>query len=318
MTRKKVLFFLRIIIGITLVILIIWLVKPQEILKAFIDAEWRFVAIGLLLMPLNIFIQERKWNYLVKLSHPNVKYIESLGSMLGGYALGIVTPGRIGEYGRALFLKGVPPWKIVGLTVIDKFYNLGCTIAIGLPALLTLPWALNFASGYVKVSGAVALVLLNLFLLYLSLDPRPVKALIYSLQMMFPKGGKIAQVAGGLDRFGFIEARRTLLLTVSHYFVFLVQYYFLILGFSKIEFLSSVRASAAVLFAKSALPIAIADLGIDQLASMQLFGDFGVINVAAVNASLLLFSANVLIPAMLGLPFIFKMNLWAKENGHNV
>jgi len=311
--RRQVLFWLKVAIGFGLFGLMFMLVEPASILTAFRSANLTAVAIGGLLMPLNIFLQEYKWRFLVRLVKPDVKVIETLGSLLVGYAFGIITPGRIGEYSRSLFIRNTPPLKLVGLTVVDKFYNLGCTVAFGFPALLTLPWALGFVHGYQLVTMIAVLAAIDGTLLYLALDPRPVRSLIYALQMLFPRRGGIAQIVGGLDRFSQPQARVTLVLTLAHYSVFLIQYFFLISAFAQINIISSFRSAAAILFTKSALPIAIGDLGLDQLASIQFFGAFNISEVAAFNASILLFAFNVLIPALIGILFVGKLQLGARK-----
>lgn len=314
MTRRTI-FWIKVAVALILLCIIFFTVDREEIWTALKKADFTLVAIGAALMPLNIWLQEYKWRYLVRLVRPQVTLSETFGSLLGGYAFGIVTPGRIGEYGRSLFIKNTPPLKLVGLTVIDKFYNLGCTVAFGLPALLTLPWALDLAKGSLFITLLIMLVVGDLVLLYLALDPRPVRSLIYALQMLVPRGGKIAQLVGGLDRFSSPQARVTLALTLAHYVVFLVQYHLLICGFLNIDLFSSSRAAAAILFTKSALPIAIGDLGIDQLVSMQFFGEFNVPEAAAINASLLLFAVNVLIPSLAGIPFISRLQLGSGKSG---
>ncbi|MFH0766206.1 MAG: lysylphosphatidylglycerol synthase transmembrane domain-containing protein [Calditrichota bacterium] len=315
MNRKRLFLAIRIVLAAGLLGGIFLTVKPREIGIAFLQADFRLVLAGAALLPLNVYLREYKWRCLVRLVKPDVTRAETWGSLLGGFALGIVTPGRIGEYGRVMFIKNLSPLKLIGLTVIDKFYNLGCTIAFGLPALLTLPWALNFFQGGLFLPLLGLLFLMDALLLYLALDPRPVRSLIYALQMMAPRQGRIAQLLGGLDRFNHPQARLILVLTLAHYLVFLAQYTFLINGFCRLAVLPSSQAAAAVLFAKSALPIAIGDLGIDQLVSMQFFSEFGVPETAALNASLLLFAFNVLLPALAGIPFISRLQIGANPNG---
>ena len=149
--------------------------------------------------------------------------------------------------------------------------------------------------------------IVNGILLWAAIDPRPVRSLIYALQMIFPRKDHIAQLLGGLDRFSAPQARKTLVLSLLHYTVFHLQYFFLISGFANIDFISSLRAAAAVLFTKSALPIAIGDLGLDQHISMQFFGEFGVADAAAFNASILMFATNILIPALIGVLFVSRL-----------
>jgi len=312
MTRRLIL-WLKIVIAATLVGLMLHLVKPGAIWGALLSARLELVLLGGLLMPVNLWLQEYKWRYLARLVKPATTISETTGSLLGGMAFGIVTPGRLGEYGRALFIRDTPPMKLVGLTVIDKFYNLGCTVAFGLPALVMLPAALGIIAPRFFAPVLALVALIDLLLLYLALDTRPVKSLIYALQLMLPKGNQIAQLVGGLERFGAREARVTLLLTLAHYAVYLLQYHFIINGFCPLGLDISARGAAAVLFTKSALPISLGDLGLDQLVSVQFFGQFGAAPVAAFDASLVLFGFNVLLPALVGLLFIGRLQLGGKK-----
>jgi len=317
--NSKIFFWIKIAVAVVLLGLMFFFktIRPEIIWEALQSARYELVAVALLLMPLNIYLQEYKWRYLVRLVHPQATAWESFGSLLGGMAFGIVTPGRIGEYGRGLFMKHSTPLNLVGLTILDKFYNLGCTTAFGLPALLTLPWAIGLFKGhlYLLIAMLGVLATANFILLYLALDPKPVRSLIYALQIMFPRKDKIAQLAYGLDRFGNPQARTTLILTLAHYVVFLLQYWVLICSFSSLNLFTASRGAASVLFAKSALPIAIGDLGIDQLVSVQFFGQFGATPEAAFNASLLLFTMNVLIPGLIGVLFIGRLQPGKRKNG---
>ncbi|MDP8240494.1 MAG: lysylphosphatidylglycerol synthase transmembrane domain-containing protein [Candidatus Hatepunaea meridiana] len=307
--KTKAFFFIKIAITLALLGLMFYTIRPHAILSALQSARYQYVAYALLLMPLNIYLLEYKWRYLARLVLPGIRFGETMGSLLGGMAFGIVTPGRIGEYGRGLFIKHDAQLNLVGLTVIDKFYNIGCNIAIGLPALMTLPWALNLFEGYFFVSTLVLIGIGDIALLYFALDPRPVRSLIYALQIMFPRKDRIGQLAHGLDRFSPQQARMVLLLTLAHYVVFLLQYFALICSFTSLNIITSSRGAAAVLFAKSALPIAIADLGVDQLVAVEFFGQFGATPEAAFNASILLFAINVLFPALVGVFFIGRLQI---------
>lgn len=308
MTRRTFL-WIKVFVAVVLFGIMFYSVKPEAIITAFLQARVDLLVFGIALMPLNIWLQEYKWRYLVRLVRPEVTFSDSLGSLLGGMAFGIVTPGRLGEYARSLLITETPPLKLVGLTVIDKLYNLGCTVAFGFPALMTLPWAAGFIKGHLFVSMMVLIAIVDGVLLYFALDPRPVRSLIYALQIMIPRHNKIAQLIGGLDRFAAPHARVTLLLTVAHYIVYLAQFYFFICAFYLLNPFVAARGAAAVLFSKSALPIAIGDLGLDQLVSVKFFGQFGAPPEAAFDASILLFAANVLVPALSGIFFMGRLQI---------
>ncbi|MFN3822098.1 MAG: lysylphosphatidylglycerol synthase transmembrane domain-containing protein, partial [bacterium] len=301
------LFGLRLVLGLILLGIVFWTIEPAHIWRALRSAHLSHLFWAGAFMPLNLYFQAAKWGYLVRLTSPGERAIRIWGSLLGGFSLGIATPGRIGEYGRAVLLPGTPPLKLVGLTVIDKFYNLGCTLAFGLPALFLLPQVRKvFGEGYLFYATLLFLLLIDLLLLYCALDPRPVKSLLIAAQLLLPKGDRMAQLFGGLDRFFAPQARVTLLWTLAHYGVYLLQYHLLINGMSQLPFYRSAQGAAALLLTKSALPITIGGLGVDQIVAVQFFGQMGVASEEAFNASLLLFGINVVIPALIGLIFLVR------------
>lgn len=305
--------WLKVVVALGLFGLMIYTVKIEAIVAAFKSARYELVLLGLLLMPVNVGMQILKWRYLIRLVRPETRYFEALGSLLGGFTFGIVTPGRIGDYSRVLFIPNTPPMKLMGLTVIDKLYNYGCMIAFGLPALMTLPWVLNFFQGRFIIPLMVLVIVADLTLLYFALDPRPVKSLLHALQLMFPRKNQIKQLVGGLDRFAHPQARVTLTLTSIYYMVVLMQHYLFLHAFTQLGFLDTFRITAAVLLTKFALPISIGGLGMDQLVSVQYSGQFAVPAEAAFNASMVLFAINILTPALVGLFFIGRIQI-GKEN----
>ncbi|MDP8228304.1 MAG: lysylphosphatidylglycerol synthase transmembrane domain-containing protein [Candidatus Electryoneaceae bacterium] len=310
---RRYFLYLKIVAAVALLGVMFYTIRLDAILAALKSARYELLVIGIMLMPVNLGIQAYKWRYLVRLVRPEATTLETVGSLLGGFTFGIVTPGRIGEYSRVLFIHDTPPLKLMGLTIMDKFYNLGCIIAFGLPALLTLPAVSGFFHGHFFIPMLILLVLVDLTLLYFALDPRPVRSLLHALQLTFPRRDKIAQLAGGLDRFGAPQARKTLLLTLLYYCVFLTQYFVLLNGFTSLKLAESIRIGASVLFTKSALPITIGGLGMDQLVSVQFSGQFYVPPEAAFNASMLLFAINVLTPALFGLFFVIRLQAWKRK-----
>jgi len=305
--------WIKVVVALGLFGLMLYSVKIDPIIAAFKSARYELVLLGLLLMPVNIGIQIFKWRYLVRLARPETGFIEAMGSLLGGNTFGIVTPGRIGDYSRVLFIRNTPPLKLMGLTVIDKLYNYGCMIAFGLPALLTLPWVLDFFQGRFVIPLIVLVIITDLALLYFAFDPRPVKSLLHALQLMFPLKNKIKQLVGGLDRFTYPQARVTLTLTTVYYLVVLMQHYLFLQAFTKLGIIDTFRITAAVLLTKFVLPITIGGLGMDQLVSVQYSSQFAVPAEAAFNASMVLFAINILTPALVGLFFIGRMQI-GKEN----
>ena len=66
------------------------------------NPKWLLVAVGF--AGLMILARLLKWHGLLKSEFPETSISLSARSLLGGFSLSIMTPGRLGELGRTLFL----------------------------------------------------------------------------------------------------------------------------------------------------------------------------------------------------------------------
>jgi uncharacterized membrane protein YbhN (UPF0104 family) len=73
--------------------------------------------------------------------------------------------------------------------------------------------------------------------------------------------------------------------------------------------LAGMLAAVLTFFLKGALPISIGSLGIGEWTAMYCFKGLGVDSSVAVAASLLLFTINVFVPSLIGLPFISSLRV---------
>jgi uncharacterized membrane protein YbhN (UPF0104 family) len=80
--------------------------------------------------------------------------------------------------------------------------------------------------------------------------------------------------------------------------------FFFLRSFESLALLPAFAGFSATMFAKSLLPISLADLGIREAASVFSFSLLGISNVAAFNAALMMFVVNILVPALVGVAFV--------------
>ena len=74
-------------------------------LKYLLDhANIFFIISAIGLIPVNISIQYLKWGYIVRHLEPDVSRSDIAKSLFGGFTLGLITPARVGEYGRTFFI----------------------------------------------------------------------------------------------------------------------------------------------------------------------------------------------------------------------
>ena len=233
---------------------------------------------------------------------------EILNSLFSGFTFGLITPGRIGEFGRVFLIKG-PSWvTLLGLTALDKLFSLSVVFLggmLGISFLLFDRLKQYFLFWAILVFAALTI----LCLFFLILHPDAIRTLLYSLNITLPVRDKIKLLIASLDHFHKKQAYTLLGLSCSFYFVFLGQYYILVLAFEKVLPWHVFEAVSSTLFVKTLLPIALGDLGIRESAAVEFFSYVHVQNTTAFNASIMLFAINILLPSFIGLFIVLKNKL---------
>jgi uncharacterized membrane protein YbhN (UPF0104 family) len=313
--RLRLFLWVKVLLTVGVLGLLVVTIHPQEILKAVRSARYPLVLASLSLVLVTLTLRAMKWGYLLRQVKPEVRAREVWATLLVGFTFAVVTPGQVGEFGRAFFISGRPRLELIGLSFIDKLYNLLVIVLFGSVALLFLPGLVFGGNAYLFASCGVLVVLLWAGLILTVLSPRWVRDLLYAINVMLPYRDKVKVLLSGLDP---IHRRQSLVLTTlaaSHYLVSILQFYLLILSFQPAPLWDSFRASAATLFVKAALPISIGGLGVGETASVAFYRLFGVQEAAAFNSSLILFSMNILLPAVVGFLLLLKMRI-APEDDH--
>ena len=104
------------------------------------SAWWGPVGAGLLLL-VNLGLQWARWHLLARTGGLPLTPPGTLRMLLAGLALGLVTPGRMGEIGRGAVVPGDhDALSVAGLTALER--------AIGMLGALGLALGAMIASGY--------------------------------------------------------------------------------------------------------------------------------------------------------------------------
>jgi hypothetical protein len=313
--RSRVFFWTKIILTITVLILLIVTIHPREISSAFSGARYPLVMVSLILVIPNLGLRAMKWGYILRQVKPEATMSEIVKNLLIGFTFAVVTPGQLGEFGRAFFITGRPRLELIGLSFVDKIYNLIPIILGGSLGLLFLPGLVFGGNLYVFISSCILVGLLWLILSLILLSPRWIRDLFYAVNVMLPYRDKIKVLLSGLDPIFIRQSVFMTSLGVAHYMVAIIQYYLLVLSFQAVGFLDAFRASSATLFTKAALPISIGGLGVGETASVGFFRIFEIGQAAAFNSSVMLFTMNVLFPAVLGFFILLRQRI-AQDNNH--
>jgi uncharacterized membrane protein YbhN (UPF0104 family) len=305
--RTFALFAVKLGLAVATVVYVAHTVAWEEIWEASRAANGWWVATTLVLMPANVGLEAYRWHRLVRQIAPDVRYAQTLAAVLSGYPLGLVTPGRLGDYaGRSFYLRHAGKWELAALTFAERMATLACSLAVGFAALVPflatrtdtpmLAWATVLYAG---LFGAA-------FFVYLLLHPRTARRL---LALVLPD--RFARHLAFLDAFDRRDAQSLLGLSAVRYGIFSAQFVCLVFAFDPTAaWLPAACGVALVFFAKSAIPsFTLADLGIREGAAVYFMGALGIAAAAAFNAALGLFCVNLLLPALAGLPFVLKLRL---------
>lgn len=306
-------FWVKIVLTAAVLVLLVATIKPSEILAAFNDSHFPLVLVSLALVIPNLSLRALKWGYVLRRVKPNASAREILNTLLVGFTFAVVTPGQLGEFGRAFFIAGRPRLELIGLSFIDKLFNLLPIILGGSLGLLLLPGLVLDGNTYLFAGCSVLVGLSWAILILMLLSPRWIRDLLYAINVMLPYRDKIKVLLSGLDPIGLKQSLTLAGLALAHYAVVILQYYFLVLSFQQVGLLDAFRASAAILFTKAALPISIGGLGVGETASVGFFRLFGIGKAAAFNSSVMLFSMNIVLPALIGLLILLRLRI-APEN----
>ncbi len=281
-------------------------------MTAFSQARLSLIFLALLLLGPNLYLQFYKWRYLLRLIKPEVSDSESAQSLFAGFTFGFITPGRLGEFGRAFFIKDCSWVRVLGIAAIDKLFSLSMVILFGSIGLL---FFIGRVFDLIVVIPLAALIIIALIVIfYILFHPEIIRSFLYSINIILPFRDKIKQLMSSVEHFTRQRAIKLIWLNLGFYVVFLSQFYLIILSFESAPLISAMLAISATMLVKSMLPISLGDLGIRESAAIFFLSRLGLQDSTAFNASILLFLINLLIPSIVGLVILLRNRLLLISN----
>lgn len=295
-------FLLKLLLTFVILSWLIHYLRSHDLLAIFRHVRLSAIALAASLLPLNLGLQFLKWHYLLRCGAARrCPPRAALFSLLAGFPLGLLTPGRWGELGRAFFLPQMVSHKIFLLAALDKGFDLLLTMLAGTSALLFF-----IHKNFIPAAWLPAVLLLMSIIFVLNILALQPGILRKSARVLGKTHGVTMNVMRSANRFTRRQLATVWLLSASFVATFSLQFALLLRGFVEVSFLEAMTGAAAVFFAKSLLPIALGDLGVREGAAAFFFARMNVLPQAAFNASLLLFVINLLTPSLIGMWLIWK------------
>lgn len=289
------------IIGIIILIVILRRIDFHKVFIYYSKLNLtHFGLISLIILP-TIFFKAYRWMYLLRLQGINYSITNSFLAYLGGIFAGIITPGRVGEAIKAMYLKtdkDVPFSEGMVSVILDRLFDL-CLIVI--LVCLGFWFFLNFKTSKFSIPITLfsSLLLFVPFVLLNKIVLEKVAKIIYEVTISrIDKSILDSQFKNFLSIIKRIMARRVyvaFILTIFSALCYFWQCYLLARLMSlDISFITVVFFISTTTLL-SLLPITIFGFGTREASLIYCFSFVGLNAESAVSYSFLLFTSFYLI-----------------------
>ena len=278
------------------------------------------------LMLINWMLEARKWQYLLK-KKERISLTNSLMAVFSGITVSIFTPNRIGEYvGRIFMLRKTNPIQGALITIMGSISQLMITLVFG--SISTLIFIFDFSDflesypDFIKVAliliEIMALIIILILYFNLSLLYNASERIKFNLVIKFRRYLKI------ITLFSNKELLNTLFLSFLRYLVFSFQFYILLYWMGlKINLFDGFVLISMIFFIMAIVPtIALSELGVRGSVALFLWEIYSThargldvegSGLIVLAASAFLWIVNLMLPAIIGSFFVFKLNFFNRS-----
>ena len=281
----------------------------QAIFTEWDSTRMLMLASVFVLMVVNWTIEAAKWRLQLD-GTEKFSILQSLQSVLTGVAVSVITPNRIGEYvGRILYLKNVNKLQGITVTIIGSFAQLIVTGFLGLVGLIYYILKIQHSAWLnVLLLSSIALCM-GLTYLYFHLSK------FIEWTSMIPMLRKVKVYLEIVKRFKRKQLFQILGLSFLRYLVYTIQFIILMrILLVNANFLDLLFTVWLIFWAMAIVPtIAIAEIGIRGETALFFLAPLSSNHFGIVSSSLLLWLFNLIIPALIGCLFVFRMKIYDDE-----
>jgi len=283
--------------------------KFKELIAEIPDGEiFAVVGLVLVLMLLNWGLEAVKWKRLIS-GVEKISLWRAVESVFCGLTWAVFTPNRIGEYGGRVFFLS-PKRRIVGIVAmaVGNIGQMVLTNVFGAIALCIFIYRFSNLD-YLLFYALVALsVMFCLFFIIFYFNIRWLNGIL--LSMRFTR--KYKKFYNILGRYQKKELLKILLLCLSRYAVFSSQYFILFYWLiPELHYLDILMMVSILFFVQSTLPsLDLFDIGVRSVTASYFFKSVTNQDVAVIACTASIWLINIIIPAILGTYFVFKVNFF--------
>lgn len=316
-----------------IILLLVWAIYAQVFQKEDAGLLWQnflnhfhqenipWLIAVIILVPINWGFETLKWQILIK-TFLKQSFLKSYKAILGGITISIFTPNRIGEYGgRILFVEAKYNWKAIVATLVGSLGQLLVLLSTGLIGTLYFVYTYVGEELYIlQIIFFLGIALVGIMVFgFFNID------LVVNVISRIPQSYKLRRYirhVNVLRKYSNKDLAHSLLYAFLRYMTYSIQYYLMLKFFGiDVAFFAAITGIATIFFLQTSVPLppVMGLLTRGQIA-LYVWGFFTNTNADILGASFGLFIINLVIPALLGMILIVKINVLKTlgyENGNN-
>jgi uncharacterized membrane protein YbhN (UPF0104 family) len=272
-----------------LLALVLLRIQPQRVAAAVSSAHPAYLAAALALTVPFLYLKALRWYAMLRAAAVEATFGEAVLSLLGGMGLALVTPARLGELVRVVYLRDPQKWKIGGLVMLDKGFDVLVLAALSAPGawlLLGPPLGALFLLAALCGLAAVSF-------------PGRLSAVLHRMSARVPLRSRLESAWGSLQSLRPRSTALFLALTMLAFAVVMLQYAIILLSWRAWS-ASVVLLSVPLVILSNVLPITVGGLGVREGVAAFLLARYGVAPSDAALAAFLSFAMNTAIPGLVG------------------
>lgn len=266
------------------------------------------LAFVVLLMILNWVLESIKWWYLTRIISPMTVW-RAIESVFCGLTWAVFTPNRIGEYGgRVMFLPYRRRIHGVFAMAVGSFSQNVITNVLGSGALVWFLYEFITLNEWIKLGVALIAGGFMAIMLTFYFNIRWVVYLFNHIKFL-KKFHRFFDIMG---KYKAAELIKIMGFSIARFFVFTFQYYLIIhLLVPEIPAIQIALLMFVFFFVQSAVPsLDLLDIGVRGVLAVKLFGFVTHQTLAVIVAVSIIYIINLIIPAVLGSVFVFKLKFF--------
>jgi len=283
-SSKTIIIILKIIITALILYFIFKKIQFDQLIADFLTIKLWVILLIIITTIIKLFIQAYNWGKYLKMnSDYTPKKFEVLKSYFVGLALRFVGPGGIGVVGKIYFVNNKKKATLASIGV-ERIFLTWKNIFFAAFAAIFFFTNINMI---IKVSVLIAVIFLPFIIYLFSFLTKNENIQSYSLNYLK-------------------KTPEIMLAQIIFVFITFYQYFILLRNFVDISFFK-IMISVPLIHISHIIPLSFNGFGLRETFAIEVFSKYGISPELAVTATFLIFFFNSVVPAIIGVYYIFRI-----------